>query len=63
MLYLFIGILTFWYFYKKWSSVVFVKSNKITIIDLLVMMILILTWPVFVVSEIIEIIQRIRGKK
>lgn len=60
MLYLFIGILTFWYFYKKFGAPVFVKNKKTTILNLLMVIIMILFWPAFVV---VEIIRRIRGEE
>ena len=60
MIYLLIGILTFWHFYKKCDLPVFVESKKTTILNLLMVMVMILIWPVFVVKEII---QRIRGEE
>lgn len=60
MIYLFIGILSFWHFYKRWGLPVFVESKKITILNLLMIMVMILIWPVFVVAEIIR---RIRGEE
>lgn len=60
MIYLLIGILTFWYFYKKFGVPVFVESKKTTILNLLMVMAMILIWPVFVV---IEIAQRPRGEE
>lgn len=60
MIYLFIGILTFWYFYKKFGAPVFVESKKTTILNLLMVIIMVLIWPAFVVMEIIR---RIRGEE
>ena len=60
MIYLFMGILSFWYFYKKFDKPVFIESKKDTILNLLMVMAIILTWPVFIVAEIVL---RIRGVK
>lgn len=60
MLYLFMGLLTLCYFYKKFDVPVFAESKKTTILNLLVIIVMVLIWPVFAV---LEIIQRIRGEK
>lgn len=61
MLYLLMGILSFSYFYKKWGLPVFVESKKITILNLLTTVVIILIWPAYVVSEIIIRILHVLG--
>lgn len=58
MIYLLIGIMTVWHFYKKWGSP-FAETKKDTISNLLMVVTMILIWPVFL---IIEAVLRIRGE-
>lgn len=60
MIYLFIGILTFWYFYKLFKVPIFVKSKKTTALNLGVVIIMILLWPVFIITKIVL---RVRGEE
>lgn len=58
MLYLILGIMTFGYFYCKWSIPIIHKGN--TLLNLGGVLFMIVLWPLFI---IIEIVNKIRGVK
>lgn len=60
MLYLIIGVLTFWYFYKLWEVPIFRKSKKTTVLNLGMVIIVILLWPAFIIMKIVH---RVRGEE
>lgn len=57
MLYLIIGVLTFWYFYKLFKVPIFVNSKKTTILNLGMVIIMILLWPVFIIMKIVHCVR------